>query len=112
MRDYKDLYSFFENLTHDIRHKEIATNGRAIVKLLPRIRANKAFDDMILGAAHAALFIGYDKGKRVIQIWGETDNSYELSVFNGETLQSSDTTLVDATDVIRVLEDYVAKLST
>ena len=112
MRDYEDLHSFFEKLTRDIRHKEIATNGRAIVKLLPRIKADKAFSGMILGAAHAGLFVGYDQGRRVIHIWGENEDTYRISIFNGETLKSSDFVMVNDRDVINVLKEYVEKLST
>lgn len=111
MRSYENLNRFFKNLSMDIRDKSVAIHGKAILKLLPRIKADQTFSALVIGAAHATLYMIYDQGQHSILIWGESENTYRVSIYHEDSLQESDSILVDDTDVIRVLEEYVAKLS-
>ena len=109
MRTYEELVSFYEVDSEYARHPEVQIHAKAILELLPRIKEVAQYDQIVMGTAHYILWIGYDKAEKVVHIWGVSENAYELSVFNGPTLESSDQILVQSADVIEALEDYINK---
>lgn len=106
--DWDKITVRYQDVYLNSRHEE---NAKGILSLIPRIKDNPAFADVVPSTSLTALCLEIPGKKAKVLIWCEKDG-VEYSISLQDDLQTEEKwTKVSNKEVIPVLESYIQKIS-
>lgn len=100
LTDYQEIYI----------HSRYSEHAKGMIQLIPRIREDANFADVLPGTSLSTLFLKVPNKETRVHIWcEEVGKTYRVYLYHHED-GSSDERIVDDSEIIPVLISYVNKI--
>ncbi len=101
LADYQEVYI----------HSRYEEHAKGMLNLIPRIREDDAFMEVIPGTSHATLFLALPNKKTQVHVWCEQlASKYSVYLYNPEHRQS-EMIMVNDGEIIPTLKSYIYKIN-
>jgi hypothetical protein len=104
--DWDKVISSYEEIYLKTKY---ATQAKAMLELIPKIREHPSFNKVFPGTSHAALFLEVPEKKTKIQVWCDSPGVFTVYLYN-TIVGVHEEVAVNDTQVIPTLEQYLERI--
>jgi hypothetical protein len=90
-------------------HSRYAEHAQSMIALIPQIRADSNFEDIVAFTSHATLCLQFPGDKTEICIWSDRIGMYEVYLYHPDD-GDSHRVVVNATQIMLTLKNYLGKI--